>query len=133
MGRFGEAEVLYKRALLLSARILGTEHPDTVLCVGNLAALYQDQGRYGESEPLSKRALAGNEHIYGPDHPGTLTSVNNLGHVSQAQGPDGSLCVARTVIAYLLQHRSDKHRERGMLASGFSSSCSERDSGGAER
>ena len=37
--------------------MLGQEHPDTLLSVNNLAALYDAQGRYGEAEPLFKRAL----------------------------------------------------------------------------
>ena len=44
-GRYSEAEPLYRRALEARERVLGTEHPDTLISVNNLAALYQAQGR----------------------------------------------------------------------------------------
>ena len=46
-----------KRALEADERVLGPEHPDTLISVNNLADLYKAQGRYGEAEPLFRRAL----------------------------------------------------------------------------
>ena len=42
-GRYGEAEPLYKRALEACERVLGPEHPHTLLSVSNLALLYFEQ------------------------------------------------------------------------------------------
>ena len=56
-GPLREAEPLYRRALEARERVLGKEHPDTLISVNNLAGLYQAQGRYGEAEPLYRRAL----------------------------------------------------------------------------
>ena len=58
----------------------------TLISVGNLALLYQDQGRYGEAEPLLKRALEAKERVLGREHPDTLTSVNNLAVLYRDQG-----------------------------------------------
>ena len=73
-GRYGEAEPLYQRALAASERVLGAEHPDTLVSVNNLAGLYASQGRYGEAEPLYQRALAARERVLGAELPDTLGS-----------------------------------------------------------
>ena len=40
-----------------SERLLGAEHPNTLVSLNNLAGLYESQGRYDEAEPLYQRAL----------------------------------------------------------------------------
>ena len=45
--RYGEAELLYTKALQLSKKVLGKEHPNTIISMNNLAMLYNAQGRYG--------------------------------------------------------------------------------------
>ena len=42
-GRYGKAGLLYKRALEARERVLGKEHPRTLLSVNNLAVLYFTQ------------------------------------------------------------------------------------------
>ena len=61
-----------------SERVLGAEHPDTLISVNNLAGLYESQGRYGEAEPLYVRALAGLQRKLGPEHPTTVVVQKNL-------------------------------------------------------
>ncbi len=56
-GRYGEAELLLKKALRLREMVLGREHPDTLSSINGLALLYNSQGRYEKAEPLFKRAL----------------------------------------------------------------------------
>ncbi|MCP4111968.1 MAG: tetratricopeptide repeat protein, partial [Desulfobacteraceae bacterium] len=72
-----EAEPLYKEALQLSEKVLGKEHPSTLVSVNNLALLYSEQGRYGEAEPLYKEALQLSEKVLGKEHPFTLTTQLN--------------------------------------------------------
>ena len=67
-----EAEPLFKRALEAKERVLGKDHPATLISVSNLATLYDDQGRYSEAEPLYKRALEASERVLGKEHPMTL-------------------------------------------------------------
>ncbi len=55
--RDAEAEPLYKRALEIQEKALGTTHPNVVQTLHNLAALYYAQDRYADSEALLKRAL----------------------------------------------------------------------------
>jgi Tetratricopeptide repeat len=78
MGRDGEAEPLYKRALEARERILGPEHRRTLASANNLAEFYRVRGRYGEAEPLYKRTLEASARVLGPEHPQTLASTDNL-------------------------------------------------------
>ena len=83
--KYAEATPIAEQALTLAERVLGHEHPDTLVSVRTLAKLYQDQGRYGEAEPLIKRALEARERALGPLHADTLESVNDLAALYRAQ------------------------------------------------
>ena len=78
MGRYADAEPLYRRVLKIREMKLGADHPDTALSLDNLASLYQAMGRYADAEPLYQRALKIREAKLGPDHPDTAISLNNL-------------------------------------------------------
>ena len=77
-GRYLKAEPLFKRALQISEKVLGPEHPNVATSLNSLAGLYCDQGRYSEAEPLYKRSLNILEKVLGPEHPNVATSLNNL-------------------------------------------------------
>ena len=87
----------YKKALAITEKALGPEHPDVATSLNNLAALYESQGRYAEAEPLYKRALAIREKALGPEHPDVATSLNNLAvlYRSRAAMPRPSRCIKR--------------------------------------
>ncbi len=59
-------------------RVLGETHPDTLLSLSNLGALYHEQRRFAEAEPLRVKVLDGMRQNMGADHPATLTSMHNL-------------------------------------------------------
>ena len=69
---------LYEQVLAERERVLGADHPDTLITRNNLAGAYKDVGRFGEAIELYKRVLADQERILAPDHPDTLTARNNL-------------------------------------------------------
>ena len=58
-GRYGEAEVLYRRDLTGAEKLVGPRHQDTLHAGGNLALCYILQGRYSEAETLYGQVLAG--------------------------------------------------------------------------
>ena len=89
IGRYREAELLFKRAIEASERVLPKDHPQTLISKNNLAALYQAQGRHREADPLFKYVLEAHERTLGPEHPQTLLSVNNLGLLYEEQGHYG--------------------------------------------
>ena len=59
-------------------RVLGDEHPDTLLSMGNLAFTLQSQARHEEALALMKRCFQLREQILGEQHPVTLSSLNKL-------------------------------------------------------
>jgi tetratricopeptide (TPR) repeat protein len=65
------ARPLYERALAITEKMLGPEHPDTAKGLRNLARLLQVQGDLVAARPLYERALAITEKMLGPEHPDT--------------------------------------------------------------
>jgi diphthamide synthase (EF-2-diphthine--ammonia ligase) len=51
-GRWKEAEELEVQAMESNARMLGEEHPHTLISMGNLASTYRNQGRRKVAEEL---------------------------------------------------------------------------------
>jgi tetratricopeptide (TPR) repeat protein len=75
---YAEAEPLYWRALAISEKSYGPDHPDVATGLNNLAELLRATNRLSEAEPLYRRALAISEKSYGPDHPEVARDLNNL-------------------------------------------------------
>jgi tetratricopeptide (TPR) repeat protein len=69
---------LYRRALENRERVLGKEHPSTLLSLNNLALCIKTLGDPAGALPLIRRALESRERVLGPEHPSTLLSLNNL-------------------------------------------------------
>ncbi|MBP1468015.1 tetratricopeptide repeat protein, partial [Candidatus Chloroploca sp. M-50] len=77
---------LYARALDISERVLGPEHPATATSLNNLAINYYDQGDLATAERLMRRALQIRETRLGPDHPHTQGSRQSLAVMQQQRG-----------------------------------------------
>ena len=58
LGRPSEAARLYRQAIVILEKILGTDHPELAVALSNLASVYLTQKRYLEAEALFQRALA---------------------------------------------------------------------------
>ena len=71
-----------------SERILGPDHPHTLISRGNLAYAYWSVSRFDDAIPLFERALVDSERILGPDHSDTKTFRNNLADAYRAVGRD---------------------------------------------
>ncbi len=54
VGEYRKAKPLYIKALNISKKILGEEHPDTAIIYNNLAELYRSIGEYQKRASLSK-------------------------------------------------------------------------------
>ena len=85
-GDFGGAIEILKDAAEESGRILGPNHPHTLISRNNLAFAYQAAGRLNEAIPLHEETLTARTQFLGPDHPDTLTSRNNLANAYQEAG-----------------------------------------------
>ena len=70
-GRLGEAEVVYRRALEGRERVLGADHPSTLISVNNLGELLYAQGKLEEAVVVFRRALEVSERVLGVEHEDT--------------------------------------------------------------
>ena len=86
VGKYTEAESLYHRALEISEKHWGPEHPNISAILNLLAGLLQDQDRYPEAEQLYRRALEIREKKLGSENEYTGISYGNLGGVLITQG-----------------------------------------------
>jgi len=69
-----------------SKRVLGPEHPDTLVSIHNLASTFRDQGWWKEAEELQAPVLEAWKRILGPEHPHTLAGMHNLALTYSNQG-----------------------------------------------
>ncbi|KAB8206842.1 hypothetical protein BDV34DRAFT_192868 [Aspergillus parasiticus] len=51
-----EAEAMYRRALRAREKILGLDHPETLLSAHDLALLLQSQGKHAEANTTRQEA-----------------------------------------------------------------------------
>ncbi|KAJ9656262.1 hypothetical protein H2201_008594 [Coniosporium apollinis] len=72
---------MHRQTLAAREKVLGKEHPDTLMSMNNLAVVLGSQGKYGEAEAMHKQALTGYEKVLVKEHPSTLTSMSNLADV----------------------------------------------------
>jgi tetratricopeptide (TPR) repeat protein len=85
-GRYNEAETPFRQAMEMRERMLGEEHPDTLMSVSNLALVLHYQSKYEEAEIMNRRALNGRERVLGLLHPSTLRSATGLALTLQCLG-----------------------------------------------
>ncbi len=50
--KYAEAEAMYQQTLQLQEKLLGKEHPNTLLSMMSLAALLRQQGKHAEAEAI---------------------------------------------------------------------------------
>ncbi|KAJ7060460.1 hypothetical protein C8F01DRAFT_988761 [Mycena amicta] len=77
-GIFRTAEALQRSVLSRRVSLLGTEHPDTVQAMANLAAIYGGLGWYTEAEKLEEQVLEKRTQLLGAEHPHTVQAMANL-------------------------------------------------------
>jgi len=85
-GRWKEAEELEVGVMETRKRVLGEEHPDTLISMANLASTYWNRGRWKEAEELQVGVMETRKRVLGQEHPSTLTSIANLASTYWNQG-----------------------------------------------
>lgn len=68
---YREARPLRERALAVTERALGPEHPDTARCLGNLAITEWNLGEHAAARARMQRAVEVFTRALGPEHPST--------------------------------------------------------------
>jgi non-specific serine/threonine protein kinase/serine/threonine-protein kinase len=75
-----------ERALDIKKRILGLDHPDTLLTMNSLATVFIRFGKYAEAESILREAVSRKKRVLGAENKQTLISMHNLGVVYYYQG-----------------------------------------------
>jgi CHAT domain-containing protein len=87
LGRYREAEELYKAALEMDLQVTrGEPHFEVALLLDNVAVFYLDIGRLAEAEKYAKQSLEMFEKLGGPDQKNVVYVLNNLGSIHKAAG-----------------------------------------------
>jgi tetratricopeptide (TPR) repeat protein len=85
LGRYRAAEQALLQVLRRIEKVLGKEHPNTLITMRSLGQAISGQGRYTEAEAIDRETLALGEKVLGKEHPTTLSSRNNLALVLNNQ------------------------------------------------
>jgi tetratricopeptide (TPR) repeat protein len=77
-GRWEEAKELFMQVMETRKRVLGEEHPSTLISMADLASTYRNQERWKEAEKLFVQVMETRKRVLGEEHPDTLISMANL-------------------------------------------------------
>jgi serine/threonine protein kinase len=86
LGLYPEAERHFQVARTLHARWIGSDAPETLCSMHNLALVLRQQGKLEEARQLNEELLGQRRKVLGEDHPATLAVVGNLAEVLRHQG-----------------------------------------------
>ncbi len=99
LGLYDAAKPLFERALETRRRVLGEEHPDTLVSIGNVGAVLQKLGKLDLATTYDQEALEKSRRALGGDHPTTLEAVCNMGSVLKERGkPNEALPLLREAL-----------------------------------
>src|SRR6476620_3822638 len=92
-------ESMFKRSLAIVEGAFGSDHPDVVGMLSNLAVVYEREGRNDEAEQLLRRSLEISERIFDPSRRVVSRSLNNLAELyrMEARFADALPVVNRTI------------------------------------
>jgi tetratricopeptide (TPR) repeat protein len=103
-GRSSEAEKLDRETLDIRRRVLGAEHPETLMSMIELAETLDDLRRYTEAERLYREIIVVESRVLGPEHPDTANAKYNLACNLALRGRrDEALAVLRDAVEHGLR------------------------------
>jgi tetratricopeptide (TPR) repeat protein len=77
-GKYEQAEQLLTRVLAVRRRVLGEQHPHTLITMDFLAKVYASEGKYSEARALYTKVLDMRLRVLGKDHPDTQETIRGL-------------------------------------------------------
>jgi hypothetical protein len=86
-GRPAEALRLFQQLLPDQERVLGRDHPETLITRNNIAFLTEERGRPEEALRLYQELLPDQERVLGRDHPGSLTTRRDIQRLNTLSTP----------------------------------------------
>lgn len=102
-GYVEDAEPIFAELVSDCRRVLGPDHPDTLIVEGNLAAVRLLIGQHERALGDLERARAARTGLWGPEHPASLDAGHALG---VAQSAVGDAAAARDTLAEVLAIRA---------------------------
>jgi serine/threonine protein kinase/Tfp pilus assembly protein PilF len=127
LGELVNAEPQFRRWLELCLRFKGSEHPDTLTAMNNLAVLLSERGKSDEPERLFRQIVEAHHRLMGDEDPRTLVARSNLAIILEEQG---QLEEAEPTYRELLESSrrilGDKHPSTLASIHILASSCQER-------
>jgi len=88
-GRISDARKLFTEVLDAREKLLGEDHPDTLVTVNALGLALKIGRQYAEAARLYRRALSVQYRLFGADHPETLIGFSNLASLLKLEGKKG--------------------------------------------
>jgi tetratricopeptide (TPR) repeat protein len=86
LGHYKAAEWAHRQLLEQREKVLGKEHPSTLVSMNGVAQALSDRGKYAEAEVMHRETLALREKVSGKEHPSTLVSMNEVAQALSSQG-----------------------------------------------
>ena len=112
MGRYAEAEPLFKDIVARDTEKYGAEDPKTLDVLNNFAILYLESHRYADGAAILEKMLPTCEKIYGPDHGFTLNIVSNLGGALRQQATPEKIAQSGPYYKRALDGESKRYGEK---------------------
>ena len=89
--------------------VLGSEHPQTLTSIHNLATTLQAEGGYSEAGKLCGEVLEVRRRVLGPNHPDTGASIYCLARNAALQGEnDVAIPLLREAVGHGLPRKRRK-------------------------
>ena len=107
MGKYAEAEVLFKECLEKQRTVLDPNHPDLLTTMNNYGSFLRDIGLLDESEVMLTECVEKSTAALGAHHPLTLRFTDNFGYLLVKRGP-GRWAEAEGVLSACLQAMTDQ-------------------------
>lgn len=114
IGRYGEAEQMFREVSEIGREILDDGHPDRAIQLNNLGNVLQDMGRYDEAERLYREALDTTGKTSGVMNPDYAVRLNNLASLLRITGGYAEAeRLLRQALDITRQTLGDKHPDYG--------------------
>jgi hypothetical protein len=85
-GLYAPAQTLLQRVTETRERLLGPEHPDTLMTMNKLAEMLWAQGELASAKALQERVVETSRRVLGDEDADTLANMSNLAEILEAQG-----------------------------------------------
>ena len=102
---YAQAIAVERKVLDAHMRLLGPDHPHTLLARGSLASLLEKAGQYKEALALATQTLAGQRRALAPDDPIILGTIDLIGDIKSDLGDWRG---ARAAYSQVLEQRASR-------------------------